>query len=513
MSEGRTKKAIRNSKYAVYYKIIETVLAFVLRTVFVHTLSTVYLGLNGVFTNVLTVLSLMDLGLGSAIAFSLYQPLADNDDSKIRMLMLLYKKLYRNVGLVICGIGFCLTPALKFIITLPEEIPHIYLIYWLNIGNTAVTYFLAYKRTILIADQKSYINYKNDIIFKISRCLLLSLILLFTHNFILYLGLDILNTLISNIFISRKVSRIYPFLSLDTKDKLEKEEKNKLWKFMKAGLLNKVGQTVVSSTDNLIISTYISTLIVGYYSNYLMIISGIETLTYLLFSNITASVGNLAASKDSSKNKIRSVFINIQTYNHIFSTIVCVGLSALLNPFMELWVGKDLLLSQSTVFVIVLNLYITLTLHGVSNFMGAKGEIFYYNRYRPLIEAIVNLVVSIIIVKNTNLGINGVFIGTTVSFLCGRVWMDAYNLYKNWFDEPFYDYIVDYTKKFGITCFLSITSYYICNIITSAIGINVLIFAALMIMIILFSLVVLYAIYRKSDAIHYMCDMVRKRMY
>lgn len=227
MNEGRTGKAIKNSEYAILSKILETVLAFILRTVFIRCLSTVYLGLNGIFTNVLQVLSLMELGLGSAIAFSLYKPLADNNRPKIVALMDLYRKFYRNIGIIICAAGFCLTPFLKFIITLPEEVPHIYIIYWLNMGNTAITYFVAYKRTLLIADQRLYINYQNNIIFKFTRFFILSGILIFTHNFILYLALDILNTFISNIVISLKVNKMYPYL-MEYKDvSLEKEEVRK----------------------------------------------------------------------------------------------------------------------------------------------------------------------------------------------------------------------------------------------------------------------------------------------
>lgn len=159
MNEGRISKTIKNSEYAIISKLIETLLAFFLRTIFIRCLSTVYLGLNGVFTNILTVLSLMDLGLGSAIAFSLYRPLADGNRPKTVALMDLYRKFYRNIGILICVIGFCLTPFLELIITLPEEVSNIYIIYWLNIGNTAFSYFFAYKRTLIIADQKLYINY------------------------------------------------------------------------------------------------------------------------------------------------------------------------------------------------------------------------------------------------------------------------------------------------------------------------------------------------------------------
>ena len=512
MSEGRTSKAIRNSKYALIMKFSETLLAFVLRTVFIHTLSTVYLGLNGIFTNILTVLSLMDLGVGSAISFSLYKPLADNDRARIVALMQLYKKLYRVIGLLVCGIGFLLTPFLKHIINLPEDVPHIYLIYWLNIGNTAITYFLAYKRTLLIADQRSYINYQNAIIFKFTRFAALALILILTHNFILYLAADILNTFVSNLVISRKVSKLYPYLKSEKPDTLSKEETGKIWKYMKAGLFNKIGQTVVTSTDNIVISAFISTVIVGYYSNYLLLINGFETVTFLIFSNITSSVGNLTSAKDVSIHKTKEIFQVIQTINHIISTIACVGLVALINPFIELWVGKECVLPQSAIIICIINLYITLNTNCISNFMGAQGELYYINRYRPLIEAVINLATSIVLVKFTNLGIVGVFLGTTVSFLFGRIWMDAFVLYKNWFKEKFIHYVIDYSVKALITALLSVACWLACNRIIGALGINILVFAVLVMLVIVITVAVLILVYFKTDAFKYMINMILTKL-
>lgn len=512
MNDGRTGKAIKNSEYAILSKILETVLAFILRTVFIRCLSTVYLGLNGIFTNVLTVLSLMDLGVGSAIAFSLYKPLADNNRSKIVALMDLYRKLYRNIGIIICFVGFCLTPFLKYIITLPEAVPHLYVIYWLNIGNTAITYFVAYKRTLLIADQKLYINYLNNIIFKFTRFFILAGVLIFTHNFILYLALDILNTFVSNIVISSKVNKMYPYLKKLKGASLEKEEKKNLWKYMRAGILNKIGQTVVTSTDNIVISSFISTITVGLYSNYLLIINGISTFVYTLFSNLTSSVGNLAASEEKDIKKIKSIFNTLQTINHIISTVACVGLAALSNFFIELWLGKSYLLPITTIYICIINLYITLNTSSISNFMGARGDMYYINRFRPIVEALVNLSVSIILVKFTNLGLNGVFLGTLVSFLCGRVWMDSHTLYKYWFKENFIFYIIDYFKRFFFTVAVSFLCVFICNSLRALLGLNILTFVLMMLIVLVITIALLYVAYRKTEAMAYIKNLIVRKL-
>lgn len=508
MVEGRTQKVIRNSRYAVYMKILETILAFVLRTIFIRYLSTAYLGVNGVFANILTVLSLMDLGAGSAISFALYEELAQNNKSKVVALIDLYKKLYRNIGLLILVIGLALTPVLKYVITLPENIPNIYIIYWLNIANSVMTYFLAYKRTLLIADQKSYINYQNMMLFKITRFIVLSIALIVFHNFILYLALDVLNTFLSNVAISIKVSKLYPYLSSMQGEQIPIEEKKQLWKYMKAGLFNKIGQTAVTSTDNVIISAFISTVTVGLYSNYLLVINGIENLVFLVFSNVTSSVGNLAASKDGTNKKTRDIFNVLQMINHVISTVSCVGLGVLLNDFIELWLGSDYLLPNNAILICVVNLYITLNTNSVSNFMGAKGEMYYLNRYRPLIETIINLFVSLYLVNFTDLGITGVFIGTTVSFMFGRIWMDAKVLFNFWFHEKYSVYIKDYMQKVGITLMLYLFCLIICKSIKSCIGLNIFSFVFMVALICVICIIVLNLVYRNKASYKYVTSNI-----
>lgn len=508
MVEGRTHKVIRNSKYAVCMKMLETVLAFILRTIFVQNLSTAYLGVNGVFANILTVLSLMDLGAGSAISFALYETLAQDNKSKVVALMDLYRKLYRNIGLIIWALGLALTPLLKYVITLPENIPNIYIIYWLNIANTVMTYFLAYKRTLLIADQKSYVNYQNAMFFKITRFIILAIVLIVFHSFILYLALDILNTLVSNVAISIKVSKMYPYLSKTQAEQLPAQEKQRLWKYMKAGLLNKVGQTVVTSTDNVIISAFISTITVGLYSNYLLVINGIENVVFLVFSNVTSSVGNLAASKNVTNKKTKNIFNVLQMVNHVISTISCVGLGALLNDFIELWLGADYLLSHDAILICVANLYITLNTNSVSNFMGARGEMYYLNRYRPLVEAIINLFVSLSLVRFTDLGITGVFIGTTVSFMFGRIWMDAKVLFNCWFHEKYTVYIKDYMTKFGITTALYLICSVICRSVREQMGLSLFSFILMIAGTLIICCVTLILVYRNKESYKYVKQMI-----
>ena len=453
MEESRTKKTTRNMLFSIAYKMSDVILAFILRTIFIQTLGVSYLGISGLFSSILNVLSLMELGVGSAIAFSLYRPLAEKDSGKVAALMQLYKRVYTCIGLFVCLIGFGLTPFLGRIINLPENIDNLNIIYWLSVSNTAISYFLAYRRTLLNADQRAYLCTRVDMIFRFIRCAGLMVILIFTHSYILYLAFDVLTTLLSNIVITIQVKKLYPYLETTEITLLKKSEKKNIIKYMSSTLFTKFGQTVVTSTDSIIISAFISTSLIGYYSNYNMIYSNLDVVMYLVFSNITASVGNYAVTK--SGRESYGLFKRINLVNYMLVCLISVCFFCLASPFVTLWVGKQYVLSELTVAVIALNFYITSNQNCVSNFMSAMGEMYYKNRYRALIEGIVNLISSILLVKYTKLGIAGVFLGTTICFVCGRMWMDARVLFRHWFEVPFVWYVRKYILRFclfGILC-------------------------------------------------------------
>ena len=510
IEEGRTKKVARNTLFSFLFKASDLIFAFALRTVFIHTLGKTYLGISGLFTNILTVLSLMELGVGGAIVFSLYEPLARKDNAKVAALMQLYERVYTAIGLLVCGIGFCLTPFLQYIVNLSTNIDHLYVIYWLCIANTAISYFLAYRRSLLIADQRSDLDFMNQILFRIIRFVVLSVSLLLFKNYIVYLALDIMNTLCSNIHITYLVKKNYSDIEHCPIDPLNSEEKRKILRYMSSGIFTKFGQTIVNSTDNIIISAFIGTALVGVYSNYYMIVSSLDVAIYLLFSGMTASIGNYAVQ--SSDTASETLFKRITFFNYI-ATIVCtVCLFSLINPFVLMWAGEDYLLSDMTVLVITLNFYISTLQKSIECFLGARGELFYINRFRSLIEGVVNLVVSIILVKYASLGITGVFLGTTACFLVGRVWMDAHTLYKHWFHLSFGKYLGRYIEQFGITCVLAVIGKMITLFFFEKIGIGVVSWMLSGIVLLLMTSSFLWLFYHRTDEYRYLANMVKRKL-
>ena len=254
---SRTKNSVRNLSYALVGQGIGFIVSFIARIFFIRTLGREYLGLNGLFTNILTILSLAELGVGEAITYSLYKPLAENDIRKCTMLMQVYKKVYNVIGIAILLVGVALTPFLPLIIKDMPNIPYINLIYILFVVNTSVSYFFSYKRNLIIADQKRYIatfyRYLAHIVFTFLEIVYL----VFFKNFIGYLIIMIAATLADNLMVSRKAMKMYPYLNSKEKIPLDKESKNNIIKNTKAMMMHKVGGVVVNSTDNILLSKFV----------------------------------------------------------------------------------------------------------------------------------------------------------------------------------------------------------------------------------------------------------------
>lgn len=461
MSEGRTKKTIRNICYSFSYKLVDVLMQFLLRTIFIRMLGTAYLGIQGLFTNILTMLSLLEAGVGSATVFFLYEPLAKQDYGRVASLMRLYRRMYNLVGIAIALVGFAVTPLLPYIINLEEPVDNLYTIYWLTIASTSMTYFFSYRRTLLIADQRADVNTRNQIIFRITRFLLLSVVLIGFKSFILYLVADIVNSLASNIQITHTVKKRYRCVEEEQAVPLGKDERKTFTQYMSAGILSKFGQTIVNSTDSILISACISTVTVGLYSNYNLIFSNMDIVVYLLFGNVTAAVGSFAVEKSKQESKELFDFLYLINYMVVGTLSVCV--LCLSTPFIQLWLGDEFVLHEYTVWVIALNFYLTGMCNAIGNFLSSRGEMTYKIRFRFVIEAVVNIIASLIFVLCFDWGILGVFLGTTVCYVAGRVWMDPYILYKNWFETPFRRFVGGYAVRFLIILVLA----GVCKFLTS----------------------------------------------
>lgn len=457
----RTKRSTKNLIYAWGGQFALLFIKFAARRIFVHILNSEYLGIDGLFSNILSMLSLAELGIGTAIIYSLYKPLAANDAHNVNAIMHLYKKIYRIIGIFISAAGIALTPFLYFFMKDIPDIPHIRLIYVLFVLNSSVSYFFSYKSSLIIADQRSFIYSKNHYFFSIFLNIVQIVVLYITKNYILFVLCQFFFTVLENYFIARKADQLYPFLrDKAVPDKVAPETVLEIKRNTFAMLLHKIGGVVILSTDNLLISKLIGIVSVGRYANYSFITNSLNSIINQLFSAITASVGHLGATGDDQK-KIKvfnlTFFINFWIYG-----MISVCLVNTFNPFIAAFFRKDLIFSMGVVFTIVIRFYLTGMRQSVTTFKNALG-LYWYDRYKPVFEIMINLVASIILAKY--LGIAGIFIGTIVSTLTTVFWIEPFVLYKNGFHASCLPYFNKYIMYTAVTVAAVLLSRFLCSLL------------------------------------------------
>ena len=457
----RTKNSIKNIYMSILTQIIITILGFISRKVFIDSLGTEYLGVNGLLTNVLSMLSLVEGGIGTSIVYNLYKPLAENDEPRIIALVQLYKRLYGILAIVIFGLSLTLYPFLGILIKDGSTISSINIIYFIFVFKNMISYLNAHKWSLINADQKGYILAKYNLIFSVVTTISKIIVLLITNNYILFLLIEAAIFIIQNLWNGKVVNERYSYIRTKKKYIVEKDVKNNLITNVKALFLHNIGSYCVFGTDNILISAFISVKAVGLYSNYTMIISQLSSLLTPILGGIGASVGNLIATE--SKEKSYEVF-NVTYFVNFWIYSVCViFLYNLLEPFIEWWLGSGLLLDKLTFLTVLINFYISGMRNSIITFKSKAG-IFDNDKYIPLIESLINLGSSIILVNY--FGLAGIFIGTTISTITMPLWIQAKLVYNNIFNKSVKKYFEKYVIYLIITILVGSLTTYICSLIS-----------------------------------------------
>ncbi|MBM6861251.1 oligosaccharide flippase family protein, partial [Clostridium saudiense] len=283
---SRIVNSMRNTIYAFMSQGITSILSFFTRTVFIYTLGKTYLGLNGLFSDILTLLSLAELGVGTAITYSMYKPMAQNDKRKVSALLNLYSNIYTIIGIVVTILGLALTPFLSFFISDMPNVANLKIIYLLYLLNTTLSYFFVYKQSMLIASQQIYIVSKVQIVATVLQNIFQIIILIMFKNFIFYLVIQVIFVVLTNTYISIYVDKKFKYLKEYKSEKLDQQTKKHIYKNVSAMFLSKISSAVVTSTDNILISKYVSTIVLGYYSNYTLFFSLLIKFFTLIFFQI-----------------------------------------------------------------------------------------------------------------------------------------------------------------------------------------------------------------------------------
>ena len=440
MKSERKKSSFKNMITAVSSNVLTIIVGLVAQAVFIKILGSEYLGLNGLFSNVISMLGIVELGMGSAIIYNMYKPIAEENHEKIKSLMQFYKKSYRIITLIISIIGIMIIPFIKYIVDIESVTVgiNVYLVYILFLLETICSYILSYKRSMLYADQKEYITNIIHMGYTILVNTMQLTFLYFTHDYYLYLIIKVMMRLVENIVISSYVNRRYSYLLDNNVTKLDSKTEKDIFQKIKALFFHKIGTFIVSGTDNIIISKYLGLVTVGLYSNYYMIINAVQTVINHIIQATRASVGNLLVTE--SKTKQFDVFNKIRFVNFWISCFSSICIFVIMDSFITIWIGYKFVLPTKVLLVLVINFFIVSSRSTYGAFKEAAG-IFYEDRFVPIIESLLNIVLSIIFVKK--FGLMGVFMGTIGSGLV--LWCYSYPKYV--YNKLFGRKIADYMKE------------------------------------------------------------------
>lgn len=430
MKIERTKNAVKNITMGVILRIYQTIVPFLMRTAMIHFMGVQYLGLNSLFKSVLHVLNLAELGVGVAMVYSMYKPIAEDDEAKICALMKLYRRYYRLIGLFIGVVGLALTPMIPRLISgdVPPEL-NVYVLYLLNLGATVLTYWLfAYKNCLLQAHQRSNITSLIAIITYTLQFALQLIVIIWWKNYYAYLMILLATTILNNLITAAAVSRIYP--RYKPQGILPKDEIRVINGKIRDLFTGKLGAVVIGSADTIVISAHLGLTVLAVYQNYYFILGAITAIVEILMGSITAGLGNSFITETKEKN-----YRDLEKFSFMLMWVggmcACCFLG-MYQPFMEIWVGKDLMLGFAEV-VCFAAYFFQFALYRLLNVYKDAAGLWHEDRFRPLTTAMVNLGLNLWWVRS--MGVFGVILSTIVSqIFVAYPWL-LRNLFTLFFDR------------------------------------------------------------------------------
>lgn len=494
--KSRTEYSILNIVTGLGGYAVNTVIGLVCRMVFTRTLSAEYLGVGGLFTNILSMLSLAELGIGSAIVYALYKPLAVGDKDKIASLVKFYGKCYKVIGLTVAVIGVALMPFLNVLIDEPNIKESIYLIYCLYLFNSASSYFFSYRSSLIMAAQQNYIVTAVNYAVTIGQSIAQIIWLWATHEYIGYLIIQCIGGWVYNVTISYIAKKKFPYIVAKNIKPLEKGERQVLIRNVYALVIWKLCGLLVNSTDNIIITYFSGLAAVGLSSNYTLLSTTLNSLLNQLFNGIAASVGNLNAIE--TKEKKLKIFNVINLANFWLFGWAAIGIFVVSSDIVKLMFGESYVLPLEIPFVIALNFYMVGMQNAVWTYKNTMG-LFRQGRYLLILTAAINLICSLWLGKLW--GLFGILFATAISRALTNTWYDPYAVFKYGLGEN----VSTYYKKYGQFALILVAAgglcYYVCSFIQFNQFVNVVL--KFLICCIIPNAVFLLCFYRKEEFRYY----------
>ena len=408
-------------------------ISFATRKIFIVAFGENYLGISGLYSNILSVLSLAELGVGNAILYCLYKPVAEGDHEHVNALINYYKKLYRIIGITVAAVGLLVVPLLKYIVKIDADVGNVTIYYLLYLANVVASYFLVYKTAILTADQKGYVIKICTVCVQIIQFVAVTVIALVFHNYTLYLAVQIAFLILTNVVSSAIASKRYPFIN--GKNQISTEEKKSIWSNIKAMFSYQFGGVMINHTDNILISLLINTIVVGYYSNYSMVVSTVTTFVALLFGSVQASVGNLAATEGSDRQY--EVFNKLSIIGFCITSFSTVSFVVLFQDFISILYTDHYLLGFEIVIACAINFYMVNILQPIYCYRNTVG-LFKQTKRIMMFTAIINIALSVAL--GYVWGLFGILIATFIARLITNFCYEPIKLYRNYFNRSAKEY-------------------------------------------------------------------------
>lgn len=459
MGIGRTKRSMINISIGLVNKIFVTLLPFVIRTIMIQTIGIEYLGVDSLFASVLNMLSLSELGFSSSVVYAMYKPVAEGDDVKVRCILCYYKKVYRIIGAIICGIGLLLLPNLQWFIaegtTYPSDI-NIYFVYLVQLLNTAMSYFLfSYKGAVLIATMRNDL----DSILETIRSLVLHslqiVVLLMFREYYLYIIVLPIITFLNNICRAIVIDKKYP--QYKGSGRLDMTDKREI--LIKVGALigNKIGGAVFTSVDSIVISKYLGLVVLAKYTNYFTIFSAIFAIQTTIYSAIQSVIGNSLVSNSQDDNF--SLFKDIFNITIVISLICVCCFTSLYQPFIAVWVGEENLLGMEIPILLAVYYFIKSTRKTLFTFYEASG-LWRADFFKPYVSVILNLITNIILVQRV--GLPGVILSSILALAVVEMPWEAIVFFKHCFNTNAEEYGKLILKAVFFCCLAFTLTFLIC---------------------------------------------------
>lgn len=459
---SRTSNTFRNLASKLGVSFVMTLLGFFTRKVFVDNIGIQYVGLNGLLQNVLGIMTLLEGGFATSVVYNMYKPLAEDNRPKILALLQLYRRVYRWIAAGIILFGICLYPFIGVFLKDADNLQYVGVVYFIFLFNSVINYFSAYKWSLINASQKVYKLTVINLAYQLGVSLSKLAILYYTKNYILFLVVEACFNIAYNIAVVKKADSLFPYVKTRDKYTVDFDTKNNILTNIKALFINRVGGYFMHSTDNIIITAFVGIGVTGLYSNYTLITGVVRSVVNQALDSYSESVGNLIASE--SADKIFSVFKSCFFINFILVSVPVIILFNTLSPLIDWWLGAEYKMANVTVWLILLNFYVD-SIRTTAITFKVKAGIFVQDRWTPFIQGVINVILSLVLVKI--IGLSGVLLATAISILSIGFWQFPRLCYKHVFHKPLIDYFKRLFYYTTVGTLALLLSFFICKSISA----------------------------------------------